>query len=139
MLSNPKSRQFRFNSNQAEIFCGKCSRWLSLEAFKGDFPQRGNICGDCRVKTKMPLNSKIRFAVLNRDGFSCRYCGAIAPTVKLQVDHIKPVSEGGTNEMQNLITSCQLCNRGKSNWLVPESDLKDFVPPGRGRPPKKGK
>ncbi len=37
----------------------------------------------------------------------------MAPDVILEVDHIKPVAEGGTNGMLNLITSCRDCNRGK--------------------------
>lgn len=37
----------------------------------------------------------------------------MAPDVILEVDHIKPVAEGGNNGMLNLITSCRDCNRGK--------------------------
>ena len=37
----------------------------------------------------------------------------MAPDVILEVDHIKPVAEGGKNEILNLITSCRDCNRGK--------------------------
>lgn len=59
------------------------------------------------------LSKKLRFEVLKRDGFQCQYCGASAPDTLLQVDHIKPVAEGGTNEILNLITSCQACNSGK--------------------------
>ena len=33
----------------------------------------------------------------------------------LEVDHIKPVAQGGTNNILNLITSCFDCNRGKSD------------------------
>ena len=31
----------------------------------------------------------------------------------LEVDHIKPVAEGGKNTLINLVTSCRDCNRGK--------------------------
>jgi hypothetical protein len=31
----------------------------------------------------------------------------------LECDHIKPVAEGGTNEVDNLITACGACNSGK--------------------------
>jgi hypothetical protein len=33
--------------------------------------------------------------------------------VILNIDHIKPVSKGGTNEIINLVTSCFGCNNGK--------------------------
>lgn len=59
------------------------------------------------------IGKKLRFEVFKRDGFTCAYCGATPPNVILQVDHIHPVSEGGTNDMDNLITSCQPCNIGK--------------------------
>lgn len=59
------------------------------------------------------LSKKTRFEVFKRDKFTCQYCGRMAPDVILEVDHIKPVAEGGTNKMINLITSCRDCNRGK--------------------------
>lgn len=59
------------------------------------------------------IGKKLRFDVFKRDGFVCAYCGATPPTVVLQVDHIHPVAEGGTNKIDNLITSCQPCNIGK--------------------------
>ena len=61
------------------------------------------------------ISKKIRFEVLKRDKFTCQYCGASAPSVVLEIDHIKPVSKGGKNDLLNLVTSCKDCNRGKSN------------------------
>lgn len=61
------------------------------------------------------LNQKTRFEVFKRDSFTCQYCGRKAPEVTLQVDHIKPRSKGGTDDILNLITSCFDCNSGKSN------------------------
>lgn len=59
------------------------------------------------------LSKAIRFEVLKRDAFTCQYCGAKAPDVILEVDHITPVKEGGSNDILNLITACRECNRGK--------------------------
>ena len=61
------------------------------------------------------ISKKIRFEVFKRDSFSCQYCGKKAPETILEIDHIKPVSKGGKNEIINLLTSCFDCNRGKSN------------------------
>lgn len=61
---------------------------------------------------------KLRFEVLNRDNFTCRYCGRKAPEVILHIDHITPKSEGGTNALENLATACEECNLGKSNLLL---------------------
>ena len=61
------------------------------------------------------LSKEIRFEVFKRDKFTCQYCGKSAPDVVLEVDHIKPVSKGGNNDILNLVTSCFECNRGKTN------------------------
>lgn len=74
---------------------------------------------------RKPLSKKIRFEVFKRDHFTCQYCGRMAPDVILEVDHIKPVAEGGTNDMINLITSCRDCNRGKGKRkLADNTELK---------------
>ena len=67
------------------------------------------------MSERKSLSKKIRFEVFKRDHFTCQYCGRMAPDVVLEVDHIKPVSKGGTNDIVNLITSCKDCNSGKSN------------------------
>ena len=73
---------------------------------------------------RKPVSKRMRFEVLKRDRFTCQYCSAKPPKVPLEVDHIMPVSKGGENVMNNLITACFDCNRGKSNielTAVPES------------------
>lgn len=59
------------------------------------------------------LSSKLRFEIFKRDGFKCLYCGAHPPGALLQVDHITAVAVGGTNDIDNLVTSYQPCNIGK--------------------------
>lgn len=61
------------------------------------------------------LPAKLRFQVLSRDLFKCQYCGRGAPQVPLEVDHIVAYANGGASALDNLITSCQCCNAGKSN------------------------
>lgn len=62
---------------------------------------------------RQSISKKLRFEVFKRDSFKCQYCGASAPDVVLQVDHIKPVASGGDNAIVNLVTSCAPCNAGK--------------------------
>ena len=64
------------------------------------------------------IGKKLRFEVFKRDEFTCVYCGATPPSVILQIDHIHPVAEGGSNQIDNLITSCQPCNLGKGANLL---------------------
>lgn len=62
-----------------------------------------------------PIPAGLRFAVLHRDGFRCRYCGRGEPDgVKLHLDHLVPVAAGGRSEIDNLVVACQDCNLGKS-------------------------
>lgn len=70
------------------------------------------------------ISTRRRFEILKRDRFTCQYCSRKPPKVALEIDHIIPVSKGGSNESTNLITACFECNRGKSNidlTVVPES------------------
>jgi hypothetical protein len=58
------------------------------------------------------LSVQKRFSVLKRDNFTCQYCGKAGG--RLEVDHVKPICQGGSNEMENLKTACFECNRGKT-------------------------
>lgn len=59
------------------------------------------------------LNPKLRFLVLERDGFCCKLCGNTAKKSVLEVDHILAVCNGGENDINNLQTLCYECNKGK--------------------------
>jgi len=61
------------------------------------------------------ISKKTRFEVFKRDGFQCAYCGKTPPEVTLEVDHIEPISKGGKDDINNLLTACFDCNRGKTN------------------------
>jgi len=66
----------------------------------------------------------LRFEILKRDAFSCRYCGARAKNgAVLQVDHVKPKAAGGTDEPTNLTTACADCNSGKAVRKLSEAIL----------------
>ena len=69
-------------------------------------------------RERSKVTSTLRYDVLKRDHFTCKMCGAtVKDGIKLQVDHIIPVSKGGKTTMSNLQTLCQRCNRGKSNKI----------------------
>lgn len=67
-----------------------------------------------RKRERAKVTPKLRYKVMQRDGFRCVRCGASAADgAKLHVDHIIPVSRGGKTEMSNLQTLCETCNLGK--------------------------
>lgn len=75
------------------------------------------------------IGKRLRFAVLHRDGFKCRYCGAGGQDRPLHIDHIKAVANGGTNDFYNLVTACADCNLGKAtsaihNWPAEAGPVK---------------
>ena len=65
-------------------------------------------------KLRTPIPKKLRFQVLEKHKFKCRYCGRGTPEVTLEIDHVIPVALGGGNHEDNLVPACYDCNRGKS-------------------------
>ena len=51
---------------------------------------------------------------------TCAYCGA--KNIPLEVEHIKPLSKGGSNRVSNLAIACVSCNQAKSN-----QDIREFL------------
>ena len=74
----------------------------------------------------MSISRSLRFAVLRRDHFTCRYCGRTpSDGTKLTVDHLIPVAHGGSDDPMNLITACLECNAGKA--AAAPSDLEPLT------------
>ena len=66
-------------------------------------------------RNRAALSLQLRWDVLKHDDYRCVKCGARPPDVQLEVDHIIPVSRGGTNDPKNLRTLCHPCNQGKKD------------------------
>ena len=82
---------------------------------------------------------KLRLAIIERDNFTCQYCGHHDETMKsLQVDHVVPVSKGGHGESSNLVTACTTCNLKKKDKEVKRVGplLPDIIIPRRNEKPK---
>jgi hypothetical protein len=69
---------------------------------------------------------RLRFMILQRDGFKCQYCGRNPRSDKsviLHVDHIMAIANGGSWDESNLITACQQCNLGKLHTIIVDKKL----------------
>lgn len=72
----------------------------------------------------MASGGKIRPAIRNlvrqRAGGLCEYCHTLErwQYVPFTVDHVIPLSKGGTADLDNLALSCFHCNRRKADRLV---------------------
>ncbi len=58
--------------------------------------------------------------LLSKWNRACTYCGK--QEVPLQIEHIHPRANGGTNRISNLCLACQACNRAKG-----AKDIRDFL------------
>lgn len=56
------------------------------------------------------IPARVRRAVLDRSDWKCVRCGTHRD---VQIDHIKPVALGGTDDVENLQALCAPCNRAK--------------------------
>lgn len=67
----------------------------------------------------MAVSKRLRYEVLRRDKHTCQMCGASAPWVQLEIDHVIPRQQGGQDILENLQALCWECNSGK-NATMPE-------------------
>jgi 5-methylcytosine-specific restriction endonuclease McrA len=63
------------------------------------------------------ITEKIKKEIFSRDKYECQYCGN---KENLVIDHVKPLSKGGDNEDNNLITACSNCNSNKWDLSLEE-------------------
>lgn len=81
--------------------CGAKGKWTPLKRLKTG---KGQTLG---------ISPRLRFEILKRDGYRCVYCGRGPPEAVLEVDHVTPLSKGGSMDKSNLAACCRDCNLGK--------------------------
>jgi 5-methylcytosine-specific restriction endonuclease McrA len=105
--------------------------WISR--FRKRAPITAITCEKVRFDTQKLLNPEIegveysrgtlfgyevREYLLEKWGRKCAYCDA--ENTPLQIDHITPKSQGGSNRVDNLTLACLSCNQKKNNLRVEE-------------------
>lgn len=80
------------------------------------------------------INLKLRQKILERDRYICQLCGHKSgehyqdgSNVKLEVDHIIPLTQGGRTLEENLWTLCSRCNAGKKSLLAYPETAKNRI------------
>ena len=90
--------------------------------------------GQYLLETSVPIpafsraiSKEARAYVLDRNGFTCQMCGAVAGEIhpydqnrktRLHIGHIIDKSQGGTDDASNLRALCSVCNEGASNLTL---------------------
>jgi len=62
-----------------------------------------------------------RIKIFERDLYKCKYCGKQLTRFSATLDHIQPISHGGLNSFDNLVTACLHCNSSRGNRPVMEA------------------
>mgnify|MGYP002278643762 CR=1 FL=1 len=75
-----------------------------------------------------PVSNPALFA---RDEYRCMYCGEDLEHHKTLAtrDHILPISRGGKNTWENLVTACRACNSRKDDRTPDEAGLRLLAVP----------
>jgi len=86
-----------------------------------------------RMPRKTPKKTPSNQAVQFRDGNRCQYTGRIIEPSEGSVDHVVPLSRGGTDTWDNVVWSAKDINSTKGNKLNSEAGLRLIQSP---RPPR---
>jgi hypothetical protein len=82
------------------------------------------------------ISKETRAYVLDRNGFTCQMCGAVAGEphpydvtrkTRLHLGHVLDKSMGGTDDASNLRALCSVCNEGASNATLMRPDLQKLL------------
>jgi len=67
-----------------------------------------------------PLNNP---ALFRRDNHLCLYCGQRFFARELSRDHVTPLSQGGSDHWNNVVTSCKRCNNHKAGCTPEQAGI----------------
>lgn len=87
--------------------------------------------GHCRDHAIDPAPALTNTALFARDRSICLYCGNHCNRGELTRDHVLPVSKGGRDEWENVVSACLACNLKKSNRTPQQAHMPLLAVPYR--------
>ena len=75
--------------------------------------RRGEVIWQHRRKSTGYISGTVKYEVLKRAKFHCDLCGVSAEVKALEVDHIIPKNQGGSDDTSNFQALCYSCNAMK--------------------------
>lgn len=73
----------------------------------------------------------MKYALYTETNCRCAHCGQHIEYAESTVDHVVPISKGGTNEKSNLAILCESCNQEKYNHVIDPKEYYKYLPPQR--------
>ena len=113
-------------SEKAEIVEANLERRFRSEKAEYPYPLVIRLIKYVEIPRRLRrhVTNTILFA---RDNYRCQYCGKHRNDLNrrdcLTRDHVKPISRGGANTWDNVVTACTKCNARKGNRLPMECGM----------------
>ena len=113
-------------SEKAEIVEANLERRFRSEKAEYPYPLVIRLIKYVEIPRRLRrhVTNTILFA---RDNYRCQYCGKHRNDLNrrdcLTRDHVKPISRGGTNTWDNVVSACTKCNARKGNRLPMECGM----------------
>ncbi|MES2859754.1 MAG: HNH endonuclease [Pseudomonadota bacterium] len=87
--------------------------------------------GHARAQALSPTPALTNPALFARDQSLCLYCGRECPRSSLTRDHVQPVSKGGRDIWENVVSACFHCNSRKGNRTPQQAGMPLLAVPYR--------
>jgi len=80
--------------------------------------ERAAVVVNRQTIQRLYSNKEFRRLILERDQYTCRFCGQYGDTI----DHMLPRAKGGHTTPDNCVCACHSCNQSKA-----DRDLEEFI------------
>jgi 5-methylcytosine-specific restriction endonuclease McrA len=94
-----------------------------MKRYKPKSKKNGQVSGLLRARRRHARIEQVnRRKIIERDKSTCYMCGRKLGYAELVIDHVIPISRGGSHSEDNMKVACAPCNRRKGSKLPAECD-----------------
>lgn len=80
-----------------------------------------------KIENRKRWTSVEKLFMLQKSKSRCCHCGKELSLSTMTVEHVIPISKGGTNDMENMVALCETCNAEKDDLVVNPIDFYKFI------------
>ena len=106
-----------------------------MTSFTPSIAPSASACDHVAAYDRIP-KAKVRFSrhnIYTRDANTCQYCGRQLARSDLNLDHVKPRSQGGRTTWENVVCCCVDCNLAKGARTPEQAKLRLLRAPTSSR------